>query len=357
MEGPSKRKYGDEAEQAKPVASTSTALIVKKQRTADEDAKGKQIIHKGPPRTSSLDAPIMLLEGHAAEVFTVKFDPTGRAIASGSYDKRIFLWGVQGECPNFMVLAGHKNAVVELHWSVDSNQIYSASADKTLGVWDAVMGRRVRKLAEHISFVNSCCPSIKGDQMLISGSDDGSAKLWDVRKKNSVQTYDHKFQVTAVAYSLNGEHIYTGSLDSKIRVWDIRKNAVVITLDSHLDTVTGLRLSPDGSYLLSNSMDNQLHSSDIRPYVSGDRCVKTFTGHMHGIDKNLLKCNWSADGSKVSAGSADRFVYVWDTVTRRILYKLPGHVGTVNEVDFHPREPIIASCSTDKRIYLGEIEA
>jgi len=35
-----------------------------------------------------------------------------------------------------------------------------------------------------------------------------------------------------------------------------------------------------------------------------------------------------------------RFVYVWDTVTQRILYKLPGHLGSINDVDFHPNEPI-----------------
>lgn len=35
-----------------------------------------------------------------------------------------------------------------------------------------------------------------------------------------------------------------------------------------------------------------------------------------------------------------RFVYVWDTQSRRILYKLPGHDGSVNDVDFHPKEPI-----------------
>ena len=45
----------------------------------------------------------------------------------------------------------------------------------------------------------------------------------------------------------------------------------------------------------------------------------------------------------VSAGSADRFVYIWDTTTRRILYKLPGHLGSVNDVDFHKVEPISKS--------------
>lgn len=33
-------------------------------------------------------------------------------------------------------------------------------------------------------------------------------------------------------------------------------------------------------------------------------------------------------------------MYVWDTTTRRVLYKLPGHNGSVNDVDFHPKEPI-----------------
>ena len=58
------------------------------------------------------------------------------------------------------------------------------------------------------------------------------------------------------------------------------------------------------------------------------------------VIQNLLRVAWSPDGGQVSAGSGDRFVYIWDTTSRRILYKLPGHAGSVNEVDFHPFEPI-----------------
>jgi len=123
------------------------------------------------------------------------------------------------------------------------------------------------------------------------------------------------------------------------------------------ETVTGLGLSPDGSYLLSNSMDNVVRIWDIRPYVSEQRCIKTFHGAQHNFEKTLLRCAWSYDGSKVSAGSGDRFVNIWETSSRKILYKLPGHKGSVNEVDFHPKEPIIGSCSADQTIYLGEIRA
>jgi Prp8 binding protein len=74
--------------------------------------------------------------------------------------------------------------------------------------------------------------------------------------------------------------------------------------------------------------------------------------------KSIDTCElpWLLNVFQVSAGSADRFVYIWDTTTRRILYKLPGHNGSINDVDFHPKEPIIMSGSSDKLVYIGEIE-
>jgi WD40 repeat protein len=67
----------------------------------------------------------------------------------------------------------------------------------------------------------------------------------------------------------------------------------------------------------------RLFSKKIRfPLWLQNRCVKIFTGHQHNFEKNLLRCNWSPDGQKVTSGSADRMVYIWDTTSRRILYKV-----------------------------------
>lgn len=57
----------------------------------------------------------------------------------------------------------------------------------------------------------------------------------------------------------------------------------------------------------------------------------------------------------MTAGSSDRSVYIWDASSRKLLYKLPGHNGSVNEVAFHPKEPIVGSGSSDKTIFLGEL--
>ena len=38
--------------------------------------------------------------------------------------------------------------------------------------------------------------------------------------------------------------------------------------------------------------------------------TKMFVGHKHNFEKNLLKCAWSPDDSKITAGSADRYAFV-----------------------------------------------
>lgn len=263
---------------------------------------------------------------------------------------------VYDDCQNYMILKGHTGAVLEVHWSTGEDFLFSASTDKTVGVWDPNVGERVKKCKGHSSFVNSCCPARRGPQLIVSGSDDSTIRLWDVRVKGCLETINNGFPVTAVCFSDQSDKVFSAGIDNEIKVWDLRKSQVLMTLEGHTDTVTGIKLSPDGNFLLSNGMDNSIRMWDVRPFCQGNRNLKVFQGIQHNFEKTLLKCAWSADGTKVSAGSADRFVYIWEVNSRRILYKLPGHRGSVNEVDFHPQEPIIGSASSDATIYLGEIK-
>lgn len=87
-------------------------------------------------------------------------------------------------------------------------------------------------------------------------------------------------------------------------------------------------------------MDCTARIWDIQPFATGDRCVKILEGHQHNFEKNLIKSAWSPDAKRVALGSSDRFTYVFDLAKGNIEYKLPGHQGSVNAVDFHPQELI-----------------
>ncbi|XP_066259709.1 U5 small nuclear ribonucleoprotein 40 kDa protein [Euwallacea similis] len=332
--------------------------VQKKARNEVVPSKNKQItqLQPAPARTSNLFAPIMVCEGHEGEIFTIDFHPEGQYFATSGFDRKIFLWSVYGECENLSVLTGHTGAVMELHFTTDGANIITASTDYTLGLWDVVTGQRIKKYKGHTTFVNCAQPSRRGPQLIVSGGDDSTVRIWDQRKKQSVSILNSLYQTTSVCFNDTAENVFSGGIDNDIKVWDIRKKEITYTMKGHTDTITGLALSADGSYLLSNSMDNTLRIWDVRPYAPAERCVKVFSGHQHNFEKNLLRCAWSPDGNKVSGGSADRFVYIWDTTSRRIIYKLPGHTGCVNSVAFHPNEPIVASVGSDKLAYIGEID-
>lgn len=59
---------------------------------------------QGIKRTSNLMAPTMQLTGHAGEVLALQYNPDGDVLASGSFDKEVFLWRAFGENKNYSVL-------------------------------------------------------------------------------------------------------------------------------------------------------------------------------------------------------------------------------------------------------------
>ncbi|KAJ3281331.1 hypothetical protein HK104_000082 [Borealophlyctis nickersoniae] len=304
-------------------------------------------------RVSDLQAPIMLLSGHQV-YFTLDFPEVPRDGQLLLTLSNQVLWNAYGECNNYMNMKGHAGAVLEIQWSRDGRNIFSASTDKTVGVWDVEIGERVKKLKGHAGFINSVSAARRGNELITSGGDDSAIHVWDPRVKGAVKTFKDKFPVLAVSFSQDGGLVFGGGIDNQIKAWDMRKEEVVYSLQGHLDTVTGLRLSPDGDYLLSNAMDNTVRIWDVKPFAPmGTRLLKILEGAPHGFEKNLLRPCWSPDGDFVAAGSGDRSVVVWDVPKGKIAYKLPGHKGCVNEVDWTGN--IVASASNDKTIFVGEL--
>lgn len=260
-------------------------------------------------------------------------------------DRDLVLWRTYGQCENYGILTGHKGAVLDLGWSRDSNVIFSASADMTVASWDLESGLRIRRHEGHEEVVNCLAVSRRGEEMLVSGSDDCYVGLWDPRQKRAVDFIPTDFPVTSVAIAEAGNELYTGSIDNDIKAWDMRKQEVLFTMSGHTDTVTSLEVSPDAQALLSYSHDGSARTWDIRPFAPIDRQIKTYVGAPTGMEKNLIRASWDAKGGKIASGSGDGTAVVWDTHSAKMLYKLPGHKGTVNDVRFATGEETISKRS------------
>jgi Prp8 binding protein len=69
----------------------------------------------------------------------------------------------------------------------------------------------------HTGIVNSCCPARRGTTV-VSGSDDGTIKIWDTRRRGAVATLDSKYQVTAVCFSEDATKAFSGGIDNVVKV-------------------------------------------------------------------------------------------------------------------------------------------
>jgi len=112
--------------------------------------------------------------------------------------------------------------------------------------WNTADFSRIRSYKGHTDIVNSIDCSNKtqayaGTQdILASGSDDGTVKIWDFRESKYVKSFNVGYQIMAVAFSKNNELVYFGGLDNSIRALNLRTNQLEYSLLGHSDTVTGL---------------------------------------------------------------------------------------------------------------------
>ncbi|TIA69594.1 hypothetical protein E3P77_03624 [Wallemia ichthyophaga] len=359
-----KRVRSDEMEQQLGLDESHTHQVALSKKHDDDNALIRSV-----HRTSKLSAPIIKLDGcHTGEITSVKFDMTGNTIVAASADKSVSLWRTYTDNANYGYIPhAHKEAITSLvlsHTSPSDPLILTASADSTIGVWQASTGKLVRRLRGHSDVVNVL--AVSRNNLLASAGDDNKVFIWQLDgddgngdrtpPKHPVHTITWNAPVIALEWSDDDSTLYIGGLDNQIHAHNLSSHSTLFSLTGHTDTVTFLRHSPCSQHLISCSNDSSVRIWDVKPFTSDPtRQYRVLHGAVSSFEGVYSQPAWSADGTRVAVGSADRTVTVWNVESGDILYKLPGHTGTVGAVDIHPTDPVIVSGGKDCRMFLGEL--
>jgi Prp8 binding protein len=98
------------------------------------------------------------------------------------------------------------------------------SADHTLTVTDVTTGEKLRRIRAHREIINTVDRTMAGGsgiELVATGSDDGTVKIWeggDEAKKHPVASFAIGCPVTAVCWSADGNNVYIGAIDNEIHV-------------------------------------------------------------------------------------------------------------------------------------------
>jgi hypothetical protein len=89
------------------------------------------------------DHEINRLLGHTTTVVGVAFSPDGTRIATASADRTVRLWDAATGKQIGQPLTGHTDQVYGVAFSPDGTRIASASADRTVRLWDTATGKQI----------------------------------------------------------------------------------------------------------------------------------------------------------------------------------------------------------------------
>merc|ERR550525_337855 len=98
------------------------------------------------------------------------------------------------------------------------------------------------------------CRNLSNRYYIVSGADDGTARLWDPAEDDpAIHCFKgHTREVTAVAFSHNGWFIASGSRDRSVRLWNVEKK---ICVDTHEEYIASLAIGPFDDIIVSGSED------------------------------------------------------------------------------------------------------
>ncbi len=203
-------------------------------------------------------------------------------------------------------------------------------------------GALIFTLASHTGRVRSLALTPDGSKA-ISGSDDHTLKIWDLRRGKLERTIiGHSDAIRAVAVLAGGERAISASDDHTLRIWDISTGSQLGSIDIQLDWIRGLIELPQIGCVASVSDDRAIRIWDL----ALGRVVRVLRGHAAEVNCAALM----PGGDSLVTGADDRTLRIW-TLDGACTSILKGHAARIAAVAVSESRSII-SISEDGRACL-----
>lgn len=278
------------------------------------------------------------LTGHASPVRGVAYSPDGSVIASCSDDGTVRLYNaINGDF--LRSASGLGGVVTGVAFAPDSSRYVLGTTDRNVLVRAVADGGLVQQFVGHGAAVSSVAYAPNGARVL-SGDGSGVALLWDITSGAQVQSFvGHSAAINSVAFAPNNSNLVaTGSDDQTAKVWNAATGSVVRTfapvfqngalVAGHSNSVTSVAISPDGTLLLTGSVDR----TAILWELATGGALRTLAGHTDRV----TAVAFSPDGTQVLTGSGDGSARLWTTATGAQVRALRPCSSTISSVAFSP---------------------
>ena len=276
------------------------------------------------------------LQGHTWWVWDGAFEPgfdpfskTNNRVVTVGQDGKAIVWAIfaeEGQSTQLIDYVAHDGPVYSVDYHPTESLVATGGYDRTIQLWNpsdiepfdftaAIRGELATDqehatLTEHNGPIRSVRFSKTGE-LLVSGSQDNSVKVWNVASTEPIKTFrGHDSAVRACQLTDDGRSILSCSEDHQTIRWSVDDYAEIQTLDGqelagHRDAILSARFSPIEGQVLTTSRDRSAYLWNIS---TGEPAGQFREGHEY-LSSSALFVN---EERILITSAADNSVRIWN---------------------------------------------
>ncbi len=165
---------------------------------------------------------------HKNDITSICYNSLNKQLIAGSKD--CIVRGISLDSGEFKELGSGENLHTDFTMAVcfdaEHNRIVTASADKTIMLWNALTGKHLKTLKGHDASVTCLCV-IPAYDLVISGSTDKKVKIWNADSGNCLYTFtEHTSDIRALCFDSNNNRIISAA-QNVIITWPLLERPTV----------------------------------------------------------------------------------------------------------------------------------